>query len=197
MLGIEQSQLIPASGNLYTCENLLTTTLINNYQIVQYDNKHDAYRKLWLPKFINNTYKNIARPQNEPTRNIYITRASAKYRKLSNESEIIEILEKHNYEIIDLDKISVAEQITTFGQAKKIIGIHGAGLANLFFASPKTKLLEIFPYGYYDSSYRLQALTLGLNYSYLIGEYRDCLCLPHERDIFLNAKKFQKVLEDF
>ena len=81
---------------------------------------------------------------------IYIDRGDAKsnhreYRKIINEQEIINTLRIEGYQPIRLAELSFTEQVKTFYNAEKIIGLHGAGFANLIFCRPKTQILEIKP----------------------------------------------------
>ena len=39
--------------------------------------------------------------------------------------------------------LSFLEQVELFNQATSIVGLHGAGFANLVFSRPKTKVLEL------------------------------------------------------
>jgi len=43
-----------------------------------------------------------------------------------------------------LGTMSVLEQIELFSNADVVIGTHGAGLANILFCKPNTKVIEIF-----------------------------------------------------
>jgi len=198
ILGIKKDKIIESGEYLIQAENLIFTTLgwgPNNYETVQYVNGYIAFKRRWLPKFVAEMYKNIKRDI-KAEKNIFVSRANSSRRRVVNENGLTELLQKYDYIIVDLDKISVAEQIEVFGQAKKIIGVHGAGLANILFAPTDSDLLEIYPYGYYDSSYRVMAVTLGINYNYIIGEEfgeGD----PQKRDIFLDKEKFESVLRNF
>ena len=78
---------------------------------------------------------------------IYIDRIDstsnvAKYRSLVNEKEIKDILESDGYKSIILNELSFDEQVRHFNQAKSIIGLHGAGFANLTFCKSDTRVLE-------------------------------------------------------
>ena len=53
--------------------------------------------------------------------------------KISNQIEVKKILKKNNFDYIQLSKIDWYKQIYIFNNAKTIIGLHGAGLANLVF----------------------------------------------------------------
>ncbi|AVP87373.1 hypothetical protein phytr_4230 [Candidatus Phycorickettsia trachydisci] len=74
---------------------------------------------------------------------IYISRANASSRKIINEEEIKCKLEDLDFEILYLEKLSPEVQAKIFAHAKIIAGPHGSGFANLIFAEPGFKLIEI------------------------------------------------------
>ena len=87
---------------------------------------------------------------NSYPKKIFIDRSDAtsnhsEFRKILNEQEIIEKLKSDGYKAIRLADISFNEQVKTFFNAEKIIGLHGAGFANLIFCKPNTEILEIKP----------------------------------------------------
>lgn len=55
----------------------------------------------------------------------------------------MESLSKLGFEIIQNERYSLREQAQIFHNAECIIGAHGAGLANLVFCKPKTKVIEL------------------------------------------------------
>ena len=50
---------------------------------------------------------------------------------------------KKGFSIIVLSELSFLDQINLFSNAKQIIGLHGAGFANLVFSKPDTFVLEV------------------------------------------------------
>lgn len=106
----------------------------------------------------------------KPYRNIYITRKNASTRRLINEREIIAILQQYNFEIIDLELLSVQQQAELLNSAHVVISLHGSGLSNLVFCQPKTIVIEIFSPFYVYPCYWLLSNLKQLNYYYLIGE---------------------------
>jgi len=79
---------------------------------------------------------------------IYIDRSDAKsnhknLRKILNETEIINLLEKKGFSIIKLSDFKFIEQVNLFNNASQIIGLHGGGFANLTFCKPETFVLEL------------------------------------------------------
>ena len=94
-------------------------------------------------KFLTNAEKN----DKKYPRNIYIDRSDSKsntahLRSLINENEIKNFLIEKNFTIIRLKNLSFEEQIKYFNNAEYIIGLHGAGFANLTFCRSNTRVIE-------------------------------------------------------
>ena len=105
----------------------------------------------WLVFWLRKSFlkEDIFEDQSFPKK-IYIDRGDAKsnhsqFRKILNEEEIIQKLKFEGYKIIRLANLSFLDQVKTFFNANRIIGLHGAGFANLIFCKPKTDVLEIKP----------------------------------------------------
>ena len=78
---------------------------------------------------------------------IYISREDsesnvAKMRAVTNEDEIKNYLKNENFEIICLSDLSFIQQVKLFYTAECIVGLHGAGFANLSFCKEGTKVIE-------------------------------------------------------
>ncbi|MBI2352795.1 glycosyltransferase family 61 protein [Candidatus Dependentiae bacterium] len=77
------------------------------------------------------------------SKKLFISRADTS-RRIKNEHEIFEVLQKYGFEKYELSKLSVQEQIYLFHNAEIIVGEHGAGLTNILFCKPGTVIVEIF-----------------------------------------------------
>ena len=77
-------------------------------------------------------------------RRIYVSRANASGRKIANEEEILPILTSRGFVCSELEEISLSAQIELFSKAEAVVAPHGAGLTNLVWCAPHTKVLEIF-----------------------------------------------------
>lgn len=104
-------------------------------------------------------------------RRIYISRANAAFRKVLNESDLLSLLDQYGFEVCEAEHLTFREQIQKFAEAKWLIGIHGAGLANACFMPAGSGLVEFrrneksaTNVGYWHLSD-----ALGLNYYYLNG----------------------------
>ncbi|WP_248927712.1 glycosyltransferase 61 family protein [Paenibacillus hamazuiensis] len=103
---------------------------------------------------------------------IYITRAHTKYRKVINEDEVIRFLEGYGFHPVALEFLTVQEEAQLFASAKVVVAPHGAGLTNLIYCNPGTKVVEIFAPNYVHPVYWVLSHNLGLDYYYLTGEGR-------------------------
>jgi len=130
---------------------------------------------------------------------IYISREKANVRKIRNEEQVINTLNKYGFRKVYLEELSVAKQINLFFNAQVIISPHGGGLTNLTFAKPHTKVLELFSPNYIPPLYWVLANHVGLDYYYLIGEgdrppdYVDPSLLND--DITVNIEQLNQILK--
>lgn len=103
-------------------------------------------------------------------RRIYVKRGNTSRRKIINEMEIIQKLEKYGFEAVVMDNKTVQEQAQLFSQAEAIIAGHGAALTNLLFIQPGVKVIELIPYGYVNNCFYVMASHGEGDYFYLQGE---------------------------
>lgn len=100
---------------------------------------------------------------------IYISRRDALWRKVVNEEEVIRFLKPLGFEPVALGELTVGEQIDLFQRAEWIVAPHGAGLANIAFCQPGTRVVEIFAENFLRQDYWRQSELMGLHYTYLRG----------------------------
>ena len=104
------------------------------------------------------------------TRRLFLDRAPSRGRFLSNRDALLPILERHQLEIIDSDTLTVPEQVTLFSSAELIVGIHGAGLANMIFRSgARCSVVEIFPPSESPGWFYHLSRALGFDYAPVRG----------------------------
>ena len=119
-------------------------------------------------------------PQSTPStspKRLYLSRQTARYRKVINEAELIQCLEQQGFTVVTLDEYSVREQAQLFANAEVIVAPHGAALTNLLFCQPKTTVLELFSPNYIRYYYWSICQYLKLNHYYAIGTALPCSAL--------------------
>jgi capsular polysaccharide biosynthesis protein len=124
----------------------------------------------WAVEFIRGRLRDPSL-ERVPGRRIYVTRGSERNnRTVTNEREVVEMLAGRGFTVVDPGALPVAEQIRTFAEAEWIVAPHGAGLANLAFASPGASAVEMFAPDYVQYCYwKLADCVPGLGYRYLVG----------------------------
>lgn len=150
-------------------------------------NKNEKWKvdKFLLPSFVTNNSSGYLPPtiadlvrskiwqgyqvkESDKRARIYISRSQATKRKLLNEDQVIEILQKYDFQIVYAELLSYQEQVNLFYNASCVIGPHGAGLANILFCR-KAAILELHPADIIKPHYFLAAKSLNFAYLYLIG----------------------------
>ena len=97
---------------------------------------------------------------------MFIDRSDSKYKhnQIINKIEVSNYLKSNNFTSYRLKELSFFEKIYLFKNADIILGVYGAGFANLAFCKPKTKVLEIRPYSYSNSIYEKISIINDLNH---------------------------------
>ena len=134
-MGVRRNQLIPLGvGDHYEPEYLLVPHYCAGLNIPS-----------WVPNYLQESL-GLSRFDSTPQqRKLYISRADAGKRRLSNESQLIPLLQGAGFEIIHLRKASFLDQVNLFHQAAWVIAPHGAGLANVLYCKPGVRVMEITP----------------------------------------------------
>jgi hypothetical protein len=144
-LNISNKKLL--NGNQFKhikCENLLAVdhpTVLNNNPSSSITNIPN-WIILWLrKKYIKKNKKRLNLPKR-----IFIDREKdsiLKNRKIINNAEVKKSLQEHGFKSITLAKFDFIKQVEIFRNANFIVGLHGAGFANIVFSKKGTKILEI------------------------------------------------------
>ena len=128
-------------------------------------------------------------------RRIYISRANAKRRILTNEEELITLIKKHGFEIVEPHRLSYTEQVRLFSGCSCILGVHGAGLTNILFAPKGCKVLEIHNPQVTRKSYWVMSCILEHDYDCFVGSKVAQSIEPREPDLALDMPKFEEWLK--
>ena len=102
----------------------------------------------WIMLWLNSNFHAQKITKNKKIKNkIYIERDSATFkdipeRSISNANEVKSYLLKNDFIPVKLGEIKFSEQVDLFHNADYVVGLHGAGFANLAFCKPGTKVIE-------------------------------------------------------
>jgi capsular polysaccharide biosynthesis protein len=119
-----------------------------------------------------------------PTR-IYVTRRTARLRRVVNEDELTPLLARFGIQVIDPGGPSFAEQAALFARAEFIIDPHGAGLTNMVLAPALRTVVELLPDSFDQgvTSYSALSGVLELEYHLLFGGRCDASSSAHPANV--------------
>lgn len=186
MMGIDENKIISSSDveNL-RAKNIVATSLYNNpgliskssldYLIKRFNIKHD-----------------------KKTERIFISRKKAKQgRSIINEDEILELLTPLGFKSYVLEEMDFEEQMKLFSKAEIVISPHGAGLTNIIFCPPETKVMEICNPEYSVNCYYILGSMLNFDYYSILGEnsMKNASSFTCCDNITVNINKFKELLK--
>lgn len=117
---------LPPRKEIYEFYKNLVDKVKSKYEIKDLPKKIYISRRTW----IHNNFSNIGTN--------YTTR-----RKLENEDELVEYLEKNGYKEIFTENLSTIEKILLFNNCTHVIGPIGGGICNVLFSNKNCKLITI------------------------------------------------------
>ena len=105
-------------------------------------------------------------------RRIYIDRTGDRIRPLVNERDLIAALTAHGFTAVRPSDMSLADQVRLFRGAETIVAPHGAGLTNLGFCRPGTRVVELLMDAYCNWCFRNLSGLTKLTYDCVLGRAR-------------------------
>jgi len=109
-------------------------------------------------------------------------------RKFHNLEQVEASLSSYGFQTVDLQGMTAVDQILLFQSAEFVIGAHGAGLSNLLFCEPGTKVIELMPSVEFRSYFWFISQKLDLVYGlqFCANDYED--------DITVDIDKLQALI---
>ena len=158
ILQIPQDKILEAKkGEHYVFDSLIVPCKPNRH----------IHMSKWSFNFLKDSFlKSVPSP---PVK-LFISRRDSSGRGVGNKDEVKAVLDPLGFQEVFLEDYSVTEQAKLFNRATDIISPHGAGLTNLAFCEPGTKVIELFSPNYVHPLYWNFCNVLDFDYYYLIGE---------------------------
>jgi capsular polysaccharide biosynthesis protein len=153
LLDINPSNLVDSSKYQVISQRVLTGNSAN-----WYPNLDDI---MHLKQRVDKKFK----PVKTPAKRIYVSRAYAYRRRILNETELIDMLKKFDFLVIEDKNRSVTEQISIYYNASFILGPHGASFSNIIWCMPGTHLFELFSPNYAPNFFLYLAEVMDMKYS--------------------------------
>ena len=103
-----------------------------------------------------------------------------------NEADVLSLMRELDVKPVELDGMSLADQARLFSAAELVVAGHGAGLSNLVFCPPGSRVIEIHSRDYSIPTFWVMAQAMGLRYAALMDGRG-----PRE---YVEARKFNDIL---
>lgn len=190
LLGKKMTDVLDSRYNNIRFEKIILANSGHWY----YPNSADVFA---FKKYVENKLQVKKNNQNR----IYVSRSGR--RCIKNEKELIELLRKFDFIIIEDKPRSIFEQVEIYKNASFIIGPHGASFTNIIWCEPGTHLFELFSPNYVPDFFLYIASIMGMKYSayydsegknaYNKNDYKDNMI----EDIFVSIPELEKHLLSF
>lgn len=139
-------------------------------------------------------FKPLMEEANPERLRIYVSRNFASKRKIQNEDELEGVLKKYGFAIEYFEKRSWLDQVKIINKAQFLISVHGAGLTNMLFLKPKSKVLELRrKKDSHNNCYFALSSALDLDYYYL--ECDTDLKNTNVANFFVDPEEFENTIK--
>jgi hypothetical protein len=101
---------------------------------------------------------------------LYLSRRWASDRAVSNEDEIERLFRQNGFEIVYLERVALVDQWKLLNSARMVTGFSGAGMTNVMFCRPGTRICCIFRPGDFIDCFARISVQSGHRYSYVMGQ---------------------------
>ncbi len=152
LLGVEDGQLAPVGGDVFRARELLLVEGLTNHGVFM------------SPLVFQSTGLISAQVRASGIRKIYVTRDGLLSRRFRNEEDIRARAVACGYQPIDPSTLSFPEQVAAFKGATDIVGVMGAGLTNIAFASRGARVTSLAPASMPDTFFWFVCGIRGLDY---------------------------------
>lgn len=127
-----------------------------------------VYSPTWLTEYYRDKFLPLVNKStvNHDRQRIFISRkdSGSGLRPMLNEDDVFALFETRGFKKYFLAELTFLQQVELFSNAEIVVGANGAGLYNMLFCLPGTKIVEIFQQRV-DSTYAFLAQTVGLDYT--------------------------------
>jgi capsular polysaccharide biosynthesis protein len=128
---------------------------------------------------------------------IYIDRSDSLFNhcQIINSKEVWQFLKEKGFKRFKLSEINFKNQIGLFNSARIIIGAHGAGLSNIIFSKPETKVIEIRPENHVNEVFSKISKINNLNYKKILSNHSRLSINNKIGNILVNIDDISKLLD--
>jgi capsular polysaccharide biosynthesis protein len=142
-------------------------------------------------------FRNSCAPNIDPNLRIYVRRdrshLTKPVRTFINEEDVSLCMEFCGFRIVDMETLSVREQIRLFSEAAVIVSAHGAALAYSVFCGAGAKIVEIYrPNAAEKRHFMHIAACLGLGFT----RFTDVAVCDADENMNVNVHALHRLVQD-
>jgi hypothetical protein len=149
----------------------------------------------WAVEFIRDLFAPLIEPAPGKVKGVYLARGKTVWRRVRNEDEVSELLQRRGIETLDFSKCSFEDQVRIMAGADIIVAPHGAALSNIVFARKGTRVLEIFGSPENQKCYWMLAEQRQMIYHYCLADRIESSDDLNRCDLFIPLEKLEKALD--
>lgn len=118
--------------------------------------------------------KGVGLPESvaKPDLRIYLSRGTAGRRRVLNEAELVQLLDRYGFQTAFAERLSMREQVELFQRAEAIVAPHGGALGGMVF-STHARMLVLYPEKHPGEYFYTMARSLGLEHYGVTGSWED------------------------
>ncbi|NNM66985.1 MAG: glycosyltransferase family 61 protein [Spirochaetales bacterium] len=133
----------------------------------------------------------------KPFRKVYVSRAKAPWRKIRNEAEVEALTRSLDFETVFLEELSFEAQARLLAETQILVSNHGAGLTNMLFQQPGSRVLEIrLRDDAHNNCYFSLASAVELEYAYLLADPAEPKTKSvHTADLLVDVEELASLLK--
>ena len=129
-----------------------------------------------------------------PWRKIYVSRASAKGRQISNEMSLRPALEAEGFETILMEELTFEEQVCLMQETRVVVAPHGAGITNILLCAEGAQLVEMADGDFPNPNFYALACALGIGY-WLLPVEAGSAPNPLDRDLTVDIDALLEIID--
>ncbi|WP_430406165.1 glycosyltransferase family 61 protein [Fluviicola sp.] len=127
--------------------------------------------------------------------NLFIDRAKAAYRKILNHDEVEQLLTEAKIPMLNMEDLTLEEQINALYFAKHVSFVHGAGLTNILFCNPGTSIYDFCHNEFNQNCFYKLAIPLNLHYQLIKCKGNVVHESPGYCDLFLPLDSVREIIK--
>lgn len=129
---------------------------------------------------------------------IYVSRRKATRRKVRNEREVEQLLVSYGFEVVCFEDYAFQEAVQLCAGAEMLVGIHGAGLANILFMPESAVVVELRKFDNGENIFfENLAAAMQLRFQLLYCQAADESQSVQDADLYVDLKALKNLVDNY